>query len=73
LSDFESGDFPYAYSYTARISFSPGARTLWDMEVHYSGTLLNAASPHQPILLDRKIRFEYVNGKYSTHEILPVQ
>ncbi len=69
-SNAENDFFTEAYSYTSSIYFVRGKHEFEDMVVWFQGTVFDKKR-HKPMLLNRKVRFEYKNGLFTTNEKLP--
>ncbi len=69
-SNAENDYFTQAYSYTSFIYFVPGNLEFEDMVVYFQGTIFDK-NLQKTVLLDRKVRFEYKNGQFTTTEKLP--
>lgn len=58
------------FGYTATVYFKPDSSEIWDMVVHFQGTQFSQ-NAGGPVLLNRKVRFKYQNGRYVTTDKLP--
>lgn len=66
----ENDQFTVAYAYTSLIYFVPGEHEFEDMMVHFQGTVLDKKRQNA-VHLNRKVRFKYKNGLFTTTEKLP--
>lgn len=69
-SNAENDQFTVAYAYTSLIYFVPGDHEFEDMMVHFQGTMLDKKRQNA-VHLNRKVRFKYKNGLFTTTEKLP--
>lgn len=69
-SNAENDYFTQAYSYTSFVYFVPGNLEFEDMVVYFQGAIFDKTL-QKIVLLDRKVRFEYKNGQFTTTEKLP--
>ena len=66
----EVNSFIPCYGYTATVYFKPEGKNIWNMLVHFQGTQ-HRENTSGPVPLNRKVRFEYLNGRYETKDKLP--
>jgi hypothetical protein len=69
-SNAENDYFTEAYSYTSFIYFVSGNHEFEDMIVYFQGTVFDKKC-QKTMPLNRKVRFEYKNGLFTTTEKLP--